>query len=66
MSFMCRAEHIAQMDPSLRPALQKVYGCQPWLMDGLEQAVRPLNYLVAGKFDPFLFGFRPIFLEPML
>jgi len=37
MTFICRAEHIAQMDPSLRPALQKVYGCQPWLLDGLEQ-----------------------------
>lgn len=51
MNFICRAEHIAQMDPLLRPALQKVYGCQPWLMDGLEQA------LVAGFLDPSFLGF---------
>lgn len=37
MHFICRAEHIASMDPALRPALQKIYGCQPWMMEGLEQ-----------------------------
>lgn len=40
MYFICRAEHVASMDPLLRPALQKIYGCQPWVLEGLDQVLR--------------------------
>jgi len=31
------------MDPALRPALQKIYGCQPWMMEGLEQVAEAMG-----------------------